>query len=195
MIDTLIQHRIRHEQKGIRKVIKKYFPDGTYTDPKILNFCCGLANEEPIIYDHFGDGTKLISLDACGNAEKNTRYLGRKSFVRDTIQEFLKDTDDRFDIIMGRNVPLNPKYGPCDDRSDDPWPSVFHNMRTAFEQDGTLFLTLLREDEFKRCKEILSDDYNIKESKFNKITVVSDKYGTASEYKDHYIVMAEPIID
>jgi hypothetical protein len=191
----VILHRIRHEQKGIRKVFKKYFPEGTYTDPKILNFCCGLANEEPIIYEHFGEGTNLISLDSCENAEKNAQYLGRKSFVRSTVQDFLENSDERFDIIMGRNVPLNPKQDDYYKSDEDPWPEIFHNMRTAFSTDGILFLTLLLKHEFHRCLDILDDDYNIRESKFNRITVVSDKYGTDSEYKDHYIIMAEPVID
>ena len=68
---------IEEEQEGFGRVLNRYFPNGQYVNPRILNICSGVANEEPLIIQRFGEETELLSLDNDASLEELLADLGR----------------------------------------------------------------------------------------------------------------------
>ncbi len=185
---------IAKEQEGFRQVLRKYFSNGQYKNSRILNICCGIANEEPSLIQHFGKNSELVSLDNDKSLEELLKKLGRKSVRIGCIRELDRYIEGKFNLVIGRNVPLNPNHNVWRDKVPDFWPEIFENLVKFMEFDSTLFLTLVREDEFYRAKEVLNNiGYRIKVKERNPIIVQSDYIGVrGADTKDHYIVIAQP---
>lgn len=187
------ERRIK-EQEGFRQVLRTYFPNGQYKNSRILDICVGIANEEPLLIEHFGENTELIGLDSNKSLEKLLNELGRKSVIIGDIRELEKYVKGKFSLVIGRNVPLNPNYNNWGEDVPDYWPEVFENLLRFMEFNSTLFLTLVREDEFYRAQEILGNiGYRLKVKERNPVIVQSDYIGVrGADTKDHYVVIAQP---
>ncbi|MFQ5531627.1 MAG: hypothetical protein ACE5ES_03375 [Candidatus Nanoarchaeia archaeon] len=185
---------IAKEQEGFRQVLELYFSNGQYREPRILSICSGVANEEPLLKNHFGENSELISLDNNPHLEIFWRELGRKSVQIRDVRELYKHVRGKFNLVVGRNVPLNPNYRSLMKKVPDCWPRVFEDLIEFMESDYTLFLTVVRGDEFDRAKEILDNTgYRIEVKERNQIVVPSDYIGIAgSDTKDHYVIVAQP---
>jgi len=192
----LAQHYFEYiakEQEGFLRVIKKYFPNIKHKNPRILNICCGIANEESLLIKYFGKNTKLIGLDIDKSLERLLDELERKSVIIGDVRQLEKYVKGKFDLIMGRNIPLNPNYNGHGEEINDFWPGVFEDLLKFMKFDSKLFLSLVCEDEFSRAKEILNNHgYRIKINERNSIIVQSDYIGVkGSDTKDHYVIIAE----
>ncbi len=185
---------IEEEQEGFKRVLNRYFPNDQYTNPRILNICSGVANEEPLIIQHFGEETELLSLDNDASLEELVADLRRKSVVIGDIRELHKFAKGKYDIVMGRNVPLNPNIDSFIEKIPDMWLRLFEDLVKYFDSDSTLFLTLVREDEFYRAQEILDFvGYRMKVKEKNPIRVQSDYIGVrGADKKDNYVIIAQP---
>ena len=191
------QKNVSEEQKSFLNVLKKYF-NGKYKNPRILNICCGSANEEPVLFKYFGEGSELISIDKSDYAKEFAEAFKRKTFRQGDVSELEHIVDGKFDIVIGRNLTLSP-YGLGLSRKEGKerfyyWFCIFDKITNYLKDNSTLFITLLRDDEFKVGNGILNSlDYRIKLSERNKITVHSDGIGVAgSSTKDHYLIIAQP---
>ena len=91
---------IAKEQEGFRQVLKTYFLNGQYKNPRILDICCGVANEEPLLIEHFGENIELVGIDNDKSLGELLKELGRKSVRFGDIRE-LEDlvNDKKFDDI------------------------------------------------------------------------------------------------
>ncbi|MEK6872824.1 MAG: hypothetical protein AABW90_02315 [Nanoarchaeota archaeon] len=143
-------------------MLRTYFPNGQYKNSRILDICSGVVNEEPLLIEHFGENTKLASLDNDKSLEELLKELGRKSVRIGDIRELDRYIEGKFNLVIGRNVPLNPNYNAWRNEVPDCWPGVFENLVRFMEFDSTLFLTLVREDEFYRTQEILDIDLKLR---------------------------------
>jgi len=184
---------VAKEQEEFKQVLNNYFPNGQCQNLRILDICCGIAIEEPLLIQHFGENTELLSLDNDKSLEGLLKDLGRKSVIIGDIRELEKYTKGKFHLIIGRNVPLNPNHNYEEGKILDYWPEIFENLIKFMTNDATLFLTLVREDEFYRAEEILNDlGYRIKYRERNPIVVPSDYVGVrGADTTDHYVVLAQ----
>lgn len=184
---------IEKEQEGFKQVLDVYLPKNAYKNPRCLSVCSGIANEEPLLFQHFGKGTELVSIDHDPSLEALVKQLNRKSLVIGDIKELDKYVKGEFDIILGRNVPLNPNHDYTINKVPDYWPEFFESLTEFMHKDTKLFLTLVREDEFYRAETILSGAgyrLNIKEE--NRVVVPSDYIGVkGSDTKDDYIIVCQ----
>lgn len=187
---------IEKEQEGFRKVLHRYFPNGQYVNPRILNICSGVANEEPLLFQHFGENSELLSLDNNSSLEELLLDLGRKSVIIGDLREIHRFAKGKYDIVMGRNVSLNPNNRDFVAEVPDLWPELFEDLVKYFAPNSTLFLTLVREDEFYRAQEILdSVGYRTTTKEKNLIKVPSDYIGIiGADVKDDYVIIAQPPI-
>jgi len=188
------QDYIEKEQQAFKRVLETYLPKETHKPQRILNICCGVVPEEPVLFEHFGSNIELVSLDKDQRLEKIAKLLRRKTFRKGDITELGKHIEGKFDLVLGRNVPLNPNYRPWAKKLPDPWPSIFEVLSDYIEPTGILFLTVLREDEMYRAEQILGKrGYRIKVKEKNSIPVPSS-YITVkgSDTKDHYVIIAQP---
>lgn len=200
---------LKNDAEDFRKLLEYYIPSKEdYLNSRILNICCGLINEEPVLYDYFKP-RELISIDECFTAEERARELGRKSFVRGSLEELddVLSGNDLFDVIMGRNVPLSPRgsgnipepycysyslnhthYKPV--TNDSVWYKIFLNIKNHARENAMLLLTLLRDDEFLRTLDIMKKlECKITVNEENKHPCTSDGFGAASDKKDYYIII------
>jgi hypothetical protein len=185
---------IKQEQDAFRQVLTTYFFNGQYKNSRILDICCGVVNEESLLFDYFGIDSELVSIDNDRTLEELLIELGRKSVIIGDIRELNKYVSGKFQLIIGRNIPLNPKHNHYEKEIFDYWPEIFDNLTHFMENDSTLFLTLAREDEFYRAEEILSKlRYHIKIKEKNQIVVPSDHIGVVgADIKDNYVISAQP---
>ena len=194
----------KREIKDFKKLIQNYFPNQKrFFGKNILNICCGPITEEPALYEHFRP-SNLVSIDNCEISERHAKKYNRKSFVYGNLinlENILKD--NKFDILLGRNIPLSPGgtgtcpgdymgtstwYEPVTD--DDKWYKIFNGLKDFSKKNAIFFLTLLRSDEFIRGIEILEKaHYNIIRKGENKSPCFSDRLGVAHETKDHYLIL------
>lgn len=193
----IAQYYLEHiveEQEGFRRVLDRYFPMGQYVNPRILNICSGVANEEQLLIERFGEGTELLSLDNDPSLEGLLAELGRKSVIIGDLREIHEFARGKYDIVMGRNVPLNPNRDPFREPIPDMWPQLFRDLVKYFNPGSTLFLTLVREDEFDRAQEILASvGYRVEVKEKNPIRVQSDYIGIqGADEKDDYVILAQP---
>ena len=200
---------LKKDAEDFKKLLEHYIPNKEdYHNSRILNICCGLINEEPVLYDYFKP-EKLISIDNCGTAEERAERLGRKSFVRGELNKLddVLSSDNLFDVIMGRNVPLSPRgsgnipepycyhyslnhtyYKPV--TNDDEWYKIFLSIKDYAGENAMLLLTLLRDDEFLRAREIMKRlGCEITVNEENNHPCTSDGFGAASDKKDYYILI------
>jgi len=179
------EHRleIEAEQGAFSKVIDIYFPKKA---DRILDFCCGTANEEPALLQKYRR-SELISLDYDGDMKKRARELGRKTVRQGDVSNLENYVKGKFDLIIGRNVPLNPSYYKS---SVDIWPEFFEALPKFMTNDATLFLTLLRPDELIRAVKLL-ENYNITMKERNRVIVPSDNNAVMGDLKDDYIIIAK----
>lgn len=184
---------IEKEQEGFKQVLDIYLPKNAYKNPRCLSVCSGIANEEPLLFQHFGEGAELVSLDHDSSLEALVKQLNRKSVVIGDIRELGKYVKGEFDIILGRNVPLNPNHNYAINKVPDYWPEFFEGLTKFMHKDTMLFLTLVREDEFFRAEMILSCvGYRILIKEENKVVVSSDYIGVkGSDTKDHYVIVCQ----
>ncbi|MFH1770008.1 MAG: class I SAM-dependent methyltransferase [archaeon] len=170
-----------------------YFPNRSNTNPRILNIACGTLNEEHAIYELFGKNTELIGIDNDKMMLSNAEDLNRQTVMYGDLENLDTYINGKFDLVLGRNVPLNPGLGRKKSNVSDPWPNIFSNLKKYMTKNSQLFLTLVREDENKRAKEILTDnDYKITFTKKNNIIVPKDYINVHSHNtKDNYIVIAK----
>ena len=191
-IDQFYLDRIQQEQDALKKVFNTYFSHNDIQNPKILDICCGCVNEEPVLFEYFGDKINLISVDSDPQFKEITETLGRKSFRTGNIFNLGKLVTHNFDLVVGRNVPLNPNHREYFEAYNDPWPAFFSTLPKYMNPSSQLFLTVCRDDEFYRALEILqSNDYELLLKEENRIIVPSDRLGVAgSDIKDNYVVLA-----
>ena len=185
---------IEEEQEGFRKVLHRYFPNGQCVNPRILNICSGIANEEPLLIQRFGEDTELLSLDNNYSLEELLTDLGRKSVRIGDLRELHKFARGKYDIVIGRNVPLNPNRDNLREKIPDLWPGLFEDLVKYFAANSTFFLTLVREDEFYRAQQILDAvGYRMTLKEKNPIRVPSDYIGIrGADEKDDYVILAQP---
>lgn len=193
-VEQFYLDKISEEQKAFRQLLEEYFPNTVYSNPRILDICCGCINEEPVLLEYFGRETDLIGIDSDPQFEQIAKKLNRKSFKLGDICDLNTLVEGVFDIVIGRNVPLNPNHRDTDEIYSDPWPKIFNSISQYMNTSSQLLLTLCREDEFFRAIEILeSNDYQIVLKEKNKIVVPSDKLGVAgADVKDDYIILTQP---
>lgn len=184
---------IAKEQVGLRKVLDKYIPSDKYPNPRILNICSGIANEEPLLVDRFGEGLDLVSIDNFDYLKTYVKELGRKSVIFGDLRNIENHVQGKFDVIMGRNVPITPLHVLGEGYKKGYWKSIFNSLSRYMKEDSMLFLTLLVEYEFIETQQVLEEvGYNIKIKRKNGIKVHSDKFGvSAQDTKDHYVIVAE----
>jgi len=187
---------IKKEQRAFREVLNNYFPNEQGQNPRILDICCGIANEEPLLIRHFGENTELLSLDWDPLLKKFLEPLGRKSVVIGDIRKLKKFAVGKYQIVIGRNIPLNPNDDPLRKKVPDPWPEIFENLTKYMIVESRLFLTLARHDEFNRARNILSKSgYRINVDEENQIKVPSDYIGVCgADVKDNYVIIAQPLL-
>lgn len=188
------QEHIEKEQKAFKRVLETYLPKDNYKPRRILNICCGVVPEEPVLFEHFGRDVELVSIDKDQRLEKIAKSLGRRTLRRGDIRELGRHVEGKFGLVLGRNVPLNPNYRPWAKKLPDPWPSIFEILSDYIEPTGILFLTVLTEDEVHRAEQILEKrGYRIKVKERNLLPVPSS-YITVrgSDTKDHYVIIAQP---
>lgn len=205
-----IKEKQEKEAQDFERILRRFFPEKEkYQGIKILNICCGTINEEPVLYNYFNP-SKLVSIDNCESMEKQAKEFGRKSFVRADLTSLENVLDDKFDLLLGRNVPLDPAgygtypgsplcyvpkfflpklghYKPVTE--DDEWFKIFLGLKKFAEGNAGLFLTLLRDDEYLRAQDILKKaGYIIVQKEQNICPCTSDNIGVAADYKDSYLI-------
>lgn len=189
--------RIEKEQFYLKEFFAHYLP--TDFHPKsIIDFCCGIANEEPILYEMYGQGTALVSFDNSDQMIQQAKdlVLNRKSIIKLDVNDFSSRFHTQsFDLFIGRNVPINPNRPRTFYDSTtypDIWPNFLENIKNHLNPDAYLFMTFARIDEFERATETLENlNYNIIIQEKNKIVIPSDHIGIAgADIKDNYVVMA-----
>jgi SAM-dependent methyltransferase len=180
------------EQRAFRTVLSTYFPDNRFKNPRILNICCGPITEEPVLLDYFGSSTKVLSIDKDPQFKEIAKELGRKSFKLGDLSNLEKLVRGRFDLVLGRNIPLNPNNGTRNEIYQDPWPEIFTKLTKVMHEESLMFITVCREDEYIRAKQILnSTGYYIKINEENNVVVPSDMLGVAgADVKDNYVISA-----
>lgn len=191
-IDYYLKY-IKQEQENFMKVLERYLHPKQYKNPRILDICCGVANEEPVLIQYFGKSTQFIGIDNGIRIREFIKELGRKSVIIADIRDIEKHISGKFDIVMGRNVPLNPNYNQFE-IIEDYWPDVINKTNKYMKKNSLLFLTLAREDEFYRAEKILIENrFRIKVQEKNPIKVQSDYIGICgADIKDNYIIISEP---
>ena len=161
MVHELTLMDIEKEQRALGTFLDLYLPTDRYKKPRILNICSGIANEEPLLFQKYGTDIDLLSLDVSEYMVELSRELGRMSVKQGDLRELSDHATGRYDIVIGRNVPLNPQRGSLDD-FEDFWPRVFEDLIDYMDPQSTLLLTLVRSDEHDRAMEILhSSEYNV----------------------------------
>ncbi len=161
-----------------------------------MNFCCGIANEEPLLYEIYGKDIELISFDRSEEMISLTKELDlkRKSIMQlDVSDLYSYFKRKKFGLIIGRNIPINPNHNA--DLSGiypDIWPKFLKNLRRNLANGGSLLMTFAREDEFERGIELMkAAHFNVLVKENNKIVIPSDRIGIAgADIKDNYVVIA-----
>jgi len=195
------------EINDFKRILSNYFPDQkAFSGKRILNIGCGPVTEEPALNEYFSP-SKLVSIDNCEYRKEDAIKNNRKSFVFGDLRELEKilSEKDRFDIIIGRNVPLSPggtgtypgdfmrsctDYKPVTE--NDMWLGIFRKIKGFCEEKSTMFLTFLRTDEFLRAEKILEKiNYSIIKKEENSHLCFSDGIGVAHGTKDHFIILAQ----
>lgn len=184
---------IGEEQEAFEQVLEHYLACRQLKNPRILDICCGIANEEPLLRQHFGSNVEIVGLDNDESRRELAEELGRKSVTTGDLRDIRDYVSGKFGLVIGRNVPLNPNYDDSKRRLLDYWPQVFEDLTQFMSSGSTLFLTLLREDEFYRAGEILNElEYRIGIKEKNPIIVPTDGIGVrGDDTKDHYIILAQ----
>ncbi len=209
-INKTLLEKINKERIGFKKILEYYFKEKNYKN--ILNICCGPVTEEPVLFDFFKP-SKLLSVDDFEDAEKWAKIYNSKSFIKwdiSKLNEILYE-DEKFDILLGRNIPLSPNgYGITPEsyvklafgykkklegfhylpiEKNDEWLSIFKNLKNYLLKDASFFLTFWRNDEFYRAQEILKKlNYEIILAEENKYPCLSDGIGVAHNKKDYYVI-------
>jgi len=187
---------IEKEQIELKTFFVHYLPK-ELKPHDIVNFCCGVANEESILYDLYGNDISLVSFDRSEDMIRIARELSleRKSIIKlDTKDINAHFKGLKFDLLIGRNIPINPnnteRYS--NEISPDEWPQFLQNLKSHFNRNGYLLMTFAREDEFERAKELLNKlNYNLIVQEKNAVVVPSDRIGIAgADVKDNYVVIA-----
>ena len=187
---------IEKEQEKLKEFFLHYLP--TEFHPKnIMSFCCGVANEEPVLRELYGDNVSLVSFD---HSEHMIQIVEDLSIERKSLIKLdMKEMDDyfknaKFDLLLGRNIPINPNhqsnYFHHNEKYPDDWPQFLENFKKYLESNGYLLMTFAREDEFERAEELLKKlKYNIIIQEKNGIVIPSDRIGIAGAgVKDNYVI-------
>lgn len=184
---------IEEEKAAFEKVLNTYLQCSGFINPRILNICCGVANEEPVLFDYFGRGSEIIGIDYHEPSVNVAKELGRTSVKLGCVEKLDDYVLGKFDIILGRNIPLNPSYS-IEITGDfkDIWPGLIENLPRFMHSDSKLILTLLRPDEFERANVLLDKNkYDINFSEKNQIIVPNSRiFFAGSDTKDDYIIIA-----
>lgn len=190
ILDIPTRKLIAQERRDFRKVLSHYLPN--YPNCKgVLDICCGLVIEEPLIYELFGNDIELISLDHRPHLGLLAEKIGIKTFREGDVGNLGEYVQGKFDLVIGRNVPLNPRKGRFDTAVKDSWPGVFDNLLNFMNPGACLFLTLVREDEYWRAKDILENGgYKLLSGERNPFYVTASS-GVMMDQKDQYVVVAQ----
>lgn len=188
---------IEKEQIALKEFFIYYLPKD-FRPKTILNFCAGVANEEPVLHDLYGNDISLVSFDKSKQMIDMAKdlELDRKSLINLDISDVKnKFKDSKFDLLIGRNIPINPNRPSnySDEVYPDAWLDFILNCKNKIFSDGYLLMTLARDDEFERAKELLKESgFNILKQENNHIIVPSDRIGIAgSDVKDNYVILAK----
>jgi len=203
-----LKERQEKEAEEYSRLLKKVFPEPEQ-GIKILNICCGTISEEDALYKHFSPA-KLVSIDCSEVMERWAKKLGRKSFVKADLSALEHVLTEKFELLLGRNIPLNPGgFGRCPGSAlcyipeflmpglgkplpvekNDKWLDIFKKIKSFMNNDSEFFITLLRDDEYLRALNLLpSAGYIICEKYENPNPTSSDSIGVAVDYKDTYII-------
>ena len=186
---------IAKEQEKIKDFLIDYLP-ANFKPDNIMDFCCGAANEEPVLYELYGKDISMTSFDNSEHMLQRIKDLGveRKSIIRldiDEIDDYFQNK--KFDLLIGRNIPINPNSRSfSNEKYPDNWPKRLENLKKHLGDNGYLLMTFARKDEFYRAQELLNDlSYNIVSQEKNRIIIPSDYIGIAgADVKDNYVVLA-----
>lgn len=194
-LDSDALRKIEAEKIGFRKVMDRYFFNKCYKRPRILSICCGIANEGHLLLERFEDA-EMLGLEVDERLVDLSRSLGRRFVKQGDVRALEKYIEGEYDVVIGRNVPLNPNYNSPYERLSDPWPGVFEDLVRYMGKGSMLFLTLARLDEFLRAQKVLDNiGYRITARGRNRVMVPSDGIGIkGADVKDNYIVVASPSV-
>jgi len=186
---------ICEEQRDLKKVFDKYIFGRGLENPRIFSFCCGVANEGPLLFDRFGENTDITGLDFDESLVPFVSELDRKFVSFGDVRNLDNILIGKYDLVIGRNVPLNPRKGTMDEEFFDYWPGVFTSLMEYMGKDSLLFLTLAREDEFdKACGILRGLELDVEVQEENPIRVHSDFIGIAgANVKDNYVILAQVV--
>ena len=191
--DQWLKVQADEDGRAFRVVLNHYIPQGQLRVNRILNICAGLAPEENELVEHFGiTKSQLVSVELEVDQVLLGRKIGRETLVQGNLTErpFIESLGAGFGLVVGRNVPLNPglRWTPVPE-----WVDIFRSLYRITEDRSSVFLTLLRDDEFDMGLEILQKVgfTNIKTADWNDNPVPSLIPGVAVITKDLYVILAE----
>jgi len=132
------EEAMKREQQDFLTILQRYLPKPRHS--RILNLFCGMALEEPVIYEHFGSDTELISIDNDPDMHTLAREHGMKSFVQGNIHELESLIEGKFDLVLMRNPPFLADDADVEFRKAY-W--LFNTLKNYLEPKGELYITLL----------------------------------------------------
>ena len=192
LIFEVNQNLVEKEQEKLKRFFEHYLP-ADFKPKSVMDFACGIANEEPVLRELYGDDIEIISFDSSPSMVETAKSLGRKSTIQsNTYDIFKKIKDKKFDLILGRNIPINPNRK-SDDDYPDPWPDFLENIKKSMLPKSYLLTTFVREDEYMKALNLLSENnFNIIIQEKDVIVIPSDKIGiVGAETKDDYVVISQ----
>jgi SAM-dependent methyltransferase len=183
---------IEKEQEKLKIFFEKYLPKD-FKPKNILDFGCGIANEEPVLHDLYGINIEILSFDNSPSMVQTAKNIGRKSVIQSNTTTIIKIIQDKkFDLIIGRNIPINPNYRSDNNEYTDVWPEFLNNIKTQISQKGYLLMTFAREDEYIRAIKLLTENkFHAITKELNTVVIPSDKIGIAgADIKDNYVIIS-----
>ena len=125
------------EQRVLRQILQNYFPSPV-RNPRILDIYCGTINEKPLLLEHFGENSHIVSISYDPLDHGNRKDLCNLAVL------------GRFDLVIGRDIHL-------DDNGQ--WQGIFKKIANYMNPESELFLTFCLPNQLDAALEILCRDY------------------------------------
>jgi hypothetical protein len=175
-------------------LLDRYVPKRDNRDGRIIDICAGIMPEEDELLKHFRiNRNQLVSVDIRTDRVMLGRRIGRKTLIPGDLGNkfFIQSLGEGFDLVIGRNVPLNPHNDTS--RPIPYWVNIFRNLYAITKDNCKVFITLVRDDEFYIAPKLLSmaGFTKIIKAELNPKPVFSPIPGVASGPKDIFVILAE----
>lgn len=178
--------------KNFGRTLDKYLPVEYSHSINILDICSGILPEELELSDHFGVPIKnIVSVEKDPSMVSLSRKSGRSSAVVGNLSDksFLPNLGKKFDLVIGRNVPVNPENSEDSYRF---WLDIFKNIKDSMSNGGKILVTFLQEHELSVANKMLAEaGFTIQISEKNPHPVPSSIIGVSQEEKDCYVILAK----